>query len=81
MDVEKFRRVGAGDRDERPQLVVNAASSIAGNLPSGLELHDGAIFANDGSLKVDDAAERRVRNGRHKKALGGSARGGDRDGQ
>ena len=80
MDVQKLRRVGAGDRDERPQLVVNAASCIAGKLPSGLELHDGTILANHGSLNIDDAAERRVRNGRHKKALGGSAYGGDRDG-
>ena len=48
--------------------------------PSGLELHDGAILANHGSLNVDDSAERRVRNGCHKEALGGSARRGDRDG-
>jgi hypothetical protein len=33
MDVQKFRLVGAGDRDERPQLVVDAAPCIAGHLP------------------------------------------------
>ncbi len=80
MDVQKFRLVGAGDRDERPQLVVVRPRVSRATSPSGLELHDGAILANHGSLNVDDSAERRVRNGRHKEALGGSARRGDRDG-
>ena len=81
MEEQKFRRFGTGDGDERPQLVVNAAPSIAGHLPSCLQLRDGAVLVNDGSLNVDNAVKRRVRNGRQKKALAGGAWGGDRDRQ